>query len=369
MNKPAKLLFALLLIFTHAFALAACSTPLDSSGTWTTREETSIEEALLEEDWDIITLQQGPSASGLPAHYSMLSDVVNYINENKTNPDAEIWWHLTWASEQDYMEETDTVYGKSQMTMYNAILNAYKEAVVDVIPDKIIPSGTTVQNLRTTYLGDTLTRDGYHMSHDHGRYSTALIWYVTLTGGSLEDVTWMPDKNRYPYIKDDLGIIHEAINNAIENPLEITPSKYPTLPTDADIFAENGIDINDYELLEFTITPGGYYNSWIGDELITDDAEKSPYYAATNRISFEDLPAGSVIIVDRGYEIAVQSWQSESVPISTTPTITISSGFTQIHKLWWGVFKLRAFNISHAGASIEMTKDDSTCIRIYVPKT
>ena len=32
MNKPAKLLFALLLIFILAFALAACSTPPDSSG-------------------------------------------------------------------------------------------------------------------------------------------------------------------------------------------------------------------------------------------------------------------------------------------------------------------------------------------------
>lgn len=340
----------------------------NTDGEWTTREETSIHEALIEEDWDIITLQQGPSASGLPSHYSNLQNIVNYVNTNKTNPDAQIWWHLTWASQQDHMESSDSYdrYDNDQMTMYNAITNTYTEAVANVIPGKIIPAGTVAQNLRTTYLGDTITRDGYHMSHDYGRYSVALTWYVTLTGGALEDITWYPDN--YKYMKEDLEIIHESINNAIKTPLDVTASQYPNQPSDAEVFQKNGLDINDYVLLEFTVTVGAYYDSRVGIDMITDDEEKCPYYSATSLISADELPKGSVIILDRGYKLGIQTWRNASSPTSTATMSPITSKFTQIDNMWWGIFKLRGFNISRLNASVEMTEADSVCVRIYVPK-
>ena len=340
----------------------------NTSGEWTTKEGTSIHEALVEEDWDIITLQQGPSASGLPSHYNNLSNIVNYVNSNKTNPDAEIWWHLTWASQQDYMESNDSYdrYDNDQMTMYNAIVSTYSDAVESVIPGKIIPAGTTAQNLRTTYLGDTITRDGYHMSYDIGRYAVALTWYVSLTGGKPEDITWYPD--RFPYIKEDIAIIRESVKNAVKAPLSITQSQYPNQPTDEQLFNENGLDINDYELLDFTVTVGAYYDSRTGMDLISDDEEKSPYYSATSLISADDLPKGSVIILNSGYRIDIQSWISASTPTSTATISPISTRFTQINNMWWGIFQLRGFNLSRLSTNTPMTDADSTAIRIYVPK-
>jgi hypothetical protein len=38
------------------------------------------------------------------------------------------------------------------------------------------PVGTSVQNARTSYAGDTVTRDGFHMNYDLGRYMAALTW-------------------------------------------------------------------------------------------------------------------------------------------------------------------------------------------------
>lgn len=339
----------------------------NTSGKWTTREETSIYEALIEEKWDIIVLQQGPTASGLPSHYSNLSNIVSYVNQNKTNPNAQIWWHLTWADQQDHMEEYDTTYNKNQLTKYNAIVDAYKTAVKGVIPDRILPSGTVVQNLRTTYLGDTLTRDGYHMSYDHGRYSTALLWYTVLTGGSLNSVSWLPEK--YTYLKDDIAIIHEAINNAIENPLEITSSAHTAVPTDEQLFENGGLDISDYELLEFTVTAGGYYDSATGSALITTDTEKSPYYCATSLINRTDMPKGSVIIVDRGYKANIQVWQDEGTPTVTDTPIDLTSRLTVVNREWWTYYKVRAINVSHSDVTVEMSEADVGCIRIYVPKS
>ncbi len=37
-------------------------------------------------------------------------------------------------------------------------------------------AGTAIQNLRTSYMGDTLTRDGYHLEVNTGRYTVSMTW-------------------------------------------------------------------------------------------------------------------------------------------------------------------------------------------------
>jgi hypothetical protein len=77
-----------------------------------------------------------------------------------------------------------------------------------------------VQNLRSSYIGDTITTDGIHVNEKHGMYITALTWYATLAGGELEDVTWLPSK--YPELADDLPVIRQSVKDAIKQPLAIT---------------------------------------------------------------------------------------------------------------------------------------------------
>ena len=136
---------------------------------------------------------------------------------------------MTWAYQQDSTHASFPNYNKDQMTMYNMTVNAAQQAVLtheDICG--LIPAGTSIQNLRSSYLGDTLTRDGYHMSKDYGRYTVALTWYGYFTGGALELVNWYPDE--YAYVESDIAAIRDAVDAALETPLAVTPSRYPNSP-------------------------------------------------------------------------------------------------------------------------------------------
>lgn len=41
----------------------------------------------------------------------------------------------------------------------------------------VIPSGTAIQNARTSFFGDHLNRDGYHLDVKVGRYTAACTWF------------------------------------------------------------------------------------------------------------------------------------------------------------------------------------------------
>ncbi|QHI69374.1 DUF4886 domain-containing protein [Tichowtungia aerotolerans] len=198
----------------------------NTSGTWIDRRNSTMEYGLLDEPWDIITIQQVSHCSGLPETYNAdLDHLITYINSRKTNPDAKLGWQMIWAYQQDSSHGGFAKYDKDQMTMYNAIVTAVtKKIAPNKAFDFIIPSGTAIQNMRTSYIGDTLTRDGFHMSLNLGRYIVGMTWVKTLTGASIEEVSWVPDATEVP--KTLLPVIKEAVNNAIQTPFAITESSY-----------------------------------------------------------------------------------------------------------------------------------------------
>jgi hypothetical protein len=186
----------------------------------------TIDAALADEEWDVITIQQVSQNSGNPNTFTKLAPIVSYIKEKC--PNAKIVWHMTWAYQQDTTHGGFANYNNDQLTMYNAIVDTTKSKVLtNSSIDGVIPTGTAIQNLRTSKLGDTLTRDGYHMSLDIGRYTTALTWYAYLTGGPLSSLPWLPtaasDKQK---IESNAQAIVEAVNNALASPFEITQSIY-----------------------------------------------------------------------------------------------------------------------------------------------
>jgi hypothetical protein len=69
--------------------------------------------------------------------------------------------------------------------MYNAILSTYANALNLVPISQVVPSGTAIQNARTSVLGNDLTRDGYHLSWGVGRFVAACTWYESLTGHNV----------------------------------------------------------------------------------------------------------------------------------------------------------------------------------------
>ena len=97
----------------------------------------------------------------------------------------------------------------------------------------IAPVGTAVQNARTSYLGDTLNRDGTHLSYGVGRYIAALTLAGAVTGQDISDITWYPTAEggyNYPVTEAERRIAIESAVNALANPLEITESQYKTAP-------------------------------------------------------------------------------------------------------------------------------------------
>ena len=173
-------------------------------------------------DWDYITVQQVSESSGLGHTLTDLQNVIDYINDNKTS-EAEILWHMTWAYQQDSTHSGFKNYNSDQMTMYNSIVSLvtdYISTYSDIAG--FIPAGTAIQNLRTSHLGDTLTRDGYHMSYGIGRYTVALTWLAYLTGYDIDKITAIPSS--YPEIAENIEFIKEAVNNAIKTPTAVTES-------------------------------------------------------------------------------------------------------------------------------------------------
>ena len=234
---------------------------------WTWTEKNSIQHGLDYTDWDVVTVQQVSGYSGIPESYGNMQFIIDYVR-NRVDPFVKIFFHMTWAYQSTSGHGDFAKYDRNQMTMYNAIINTAQKLVVGNLNiEGYIPSGTAIQNLRTSYLGDTLTRDGYHLSLDIGRYTAALTWYKELTGADIDDLTTVPKK--YLNVAQHLPAIKEAVNNAIANPFEITPSTFTEREiildkmTDADIAYLRSLNLNpdDYNVLALDMTVGAYYNS------------------------------------------------------------------------------------------------------------
>ena len=152
---------------------------------------TSLSAGLLDEKWDYISFQQASGSSGQAATYEpYLGNLLTYVR-GKVGDKATFLFHQTWAyaSTSDHSEFPK--YGKDQMTMYNAIVDAVQTAMA-AHPEieGVIPSGTAVQNGRTSWLGDTFNRDGYHLETTYGRFTAACTWYETISGESVLNTSW-----------------------------------------------------------------------------------------------------------------------------------------------------------------------------------
>ena len=193
-----------------------------TNGVWKSEPNYKISTAIASENWDFISLQQVSDMSGMPNSYNSLAYLVNYLNKIKAK-DTKIVWNMTWAYQADSGHSAFVNYNRDQLTMYNSIVSAVKKEVVEDNGIEIVaPAGTAIQNARTSFIGDTLTRDGYHLSHSLGCYIAGLAFFHELTGISIENLTYAPggvnEKQR--------AVAIESAINAVKNPYEVTTSAY-----------------------------------------------------------------------------------------------------------------------------------------------
>ena len=134
-----------------------------------------LDEALREEPWDVVTVQQASYDTGNYDSFTQLSELVAYIRA-RVPYNTKVMFHQTWAYAKDSKHDGFKRYGHDQMTMFSAIVDCSKRAVADFCLQGLIPAGTAVQFARKTKLGDNLTIDGHHLDTT-GRYIAACTWY------------------------------------------------------------------------------------------------------------------------------------------------------------------------------------------------
>lgn len=354
-----------------------------TDGEWTKTNYYTPYRALENEDWDYISLQQGSSVSGVESSYD--PHLANLISVVTTKcPDAELVWHMTWAYQGNSTHSAFPTYSSDQMTMYNAIISAVQNKVLPHNFAKIVPNGTAIQNMRTSFVGDTLTRDGYHLSYDKGRYIAALTFAKTITGCDLEKITYIPSSQSYT--DGVMAAMKESVNNAIAKPYEVTQSTYTTDPDAGEevdgfekILADNGYDIEEYIALELGVKSFSYYNSTGANSsasyLYTKDntsGNTPKKYAATKIFSKAELPNGALLVLKSGFMYRPDAWTSLNTKnTSSTRPGNVTATLTVVDDAWWSSWNYRGFNLAKDGTPILSEEEMAAvceCFTIFVPK-
>ncbi|NDW10714.1 DUF4886 domain-containing protein [Dysgonomonas sp. 520] len=227
-------------------------------GTKTNTKDTKLETAIADEDWDYISFQQAsPNSGQYNTYFPYLTNLLAYVKTKATNPNVKYAFHSTWAYQQNSTHSGFANYGKDQMTMYNAIVDASNRAATEVGISIVIPSGTAIQNARTSFVGDNLCRDGYHLDTNIGRFIAACTWYEKLTGKNILDNTYvlasLSDKS--------LEVAHKSAHSAVQTPLSVTDIDVEMEEAKGDFNAwnltttgHNGLNVGKLEFTEKNMT-------------------------------------------------------------------------------------------------------------------
>ena len=188
---------------------------------WSHTPEFKMSDAVKSENWDWIVIQHGTGGGSRYTDvecYENLNPLIDYIKE--LAPSAKIAFNLTWRGEHTFQHHEIISYGGNIALMREKLEEVtYKVVVGNPKIDLLVPTGTAIENARTSRIG-LLTRDCYHLSVDKGRYIAALACISTVTGIDASKVDWAPD-GVDEYAKK---VAFESVKNAQLKPMEITKS-------------------------------------------------------------------------------------------------------------------------------------------------
>lgn len=194
-------------------------------GAWIKTSKFKLSDAVKSENWDFIAFQQAPQTCGMVDTYKDLEELRSIVAKDCTNPKVEFIWHMTWACAESYTGNLFNNYQMSQEVMYNAIIDATKWGVFtnDKIT-RVIPNGTLMQNMRTSYFGDNVCRDGLHLSLPQGRLLGGLGIVAATVGINYDTIDLSEAHSAFEDEKFTQAAL-ESIKNAMENPYQITQSQ------------------------------------------------------------------------------------------------------------------------------------------------
>lgn len=143
----------------------------------------SLTDTLNSRKWDVITLQESPTAACSADNMLNYGKKLRMIVMSK-QPQAKLYVHQTWALADDSQYHSDST-GRSMAAMWAKVEPNYT-ALSKELGAPLIPSGLAMMELQSAYnlrnKGESVHRDGLHADSAWGSYLLALVWYRTLTG-------------------------------------------------------------------------------------------------------------------------------------------------------------------------------------------
>ncbi len=191
---------------------------IGSDGIRIETENVALETALADEKWDYVSFQQASPLSGqFETYRETLPELLAYV-KTRTGTHTQFVIHQTWAYAADSDHEGFAYYDNDQVKMYECIVHAYQKAAELVGISILVPSGTAIQNARTSFIGDRLNRDGYHLDLKIGRFTAACAWYETLFG-NIRNNGYAPEGMTSDYAE----VARLSAYYAVREPFKVTP--------------------------------------------------------------------------------------------------------------------------------------------------
>ena len=185
-----------------------------TNGSKKTTDKVKISEALVDENWDFVTLQQASHLSGIYSTYARdLPPLLEYVKEKNKNGKTKYALHQTWAYSNDSKHDGFRNYGNDQRTMYRKIIDSNNKAACLLGLEIVIPSGSAIQNGRGSFVGDNFNRDGYHLDLHLGRYTASCTWAEKLLGLNIMTNPFIPKQ----LTMDEILIARISAHDAIKN--------------------------------------------------------------------------------------------------------------------------------------------------------
>jgi hypothetical protein len=218
---------------------------------WSTHTGYTIRQIVEEGPWDIVSIQEHTGNAcawnWTASEKSAIEGLIAKIKANQaTSP------KFVYIMSQAYGDPTLPMiaaftgntaknviinnFGSNQTLMFNTIVEQAKKVLAETEVEKIIPTGTVLQNLRATPLNTPmdLTRDSYHMDYGLARYAAACAVFESIItpeyGKNLDGNTYRYSSNNTtpgsystPVTDTNVPIALQAARDALANPWITAP--------------------------------------------------------------------------------------------------------------------------------------------------
>ena len=220
----------------------------------------TMEFAAMRQDWDIVILQAGAfEAAGKPTTDSNLKTeniqiIMDYVLSKDVVPSTKpvFGWNMIWTlpSDPDLVKESNenriaSDFDGDHFSLYEWGAKTVRDVIEPFHPFAyIMPSGTAMENAKSSYMEDKDIYRDYAHATDFSRMMVAYLWLCKLTGKGIEEMkidgtipaSMLTDdimrlgKTDLVLTESQKQVLIEAVGNALKNPYEMTQSQYTTAP-------------------------------------------------------------------------------------------------------------------------------------------